>query len=124
MLRTVLALLALAGLVSLAVGLAGAEDAPLPIKEIMKQAHGGGANSLLNKATGANASKEDKEKLLNLYKDLAANKPPQGDEKSWGEKTSALVKAAEANVKGEAGAGNKVRQAANCMACHRVHRPS
>lgn len=103
-------------------GAVRAED-KLSISDVMKQAHGGGQNSLLNKATGPNASKEDKEKLLSLYKALAENNPPMGDAKSWKDKTSALVAAAEANVKGEQGAGQKVRQAANCMACHQVHRP-
>lgn len=102
-------------------GSALAED-KLSISDVMKQAHGGGQNSLLNKATRANASKEDKEKLLSLYKALAENTPPMGDANSWKEKTSALVKAAEAHVKGEQGSGQKLRQAANCMACHNAHR--
>ncbi len=104
-------------------GTVRAED-KLSISDVMKQAHGGGQNSLLNKATGPNAAKEDKEKLLSLYKALAENEPPKGDANSWKEKTSNLIKAAEANLKGEQGAGQKVRQAANCMACHRVHRPN
>ncbi|MCS6977157.1 MAG: hypothetical protein NZM31_09150 [Gemmatales bacterium] len=120
--RIVMAVAGLALAFLLGLGVAWAED-KLTISDVMKQAHGGGQNSLLNKATGPNASKEDKEKLLSLYKALAECKPPRGDEKSWKEKTSALVAAAEANVKGEPGAGAKVRQAANCMACHRVHRP-
>lgn len=106
-------------------GVIRADDTDKPkytTKEVMKAAHAGGPNSLLNKAAGANATKEDKEKIVELYVALSKNKPAKGDEKSWSEKTTLLVKEAEANLKGEAGAGRKLVAAANCMGCHRVHK--
>lgn len=104
------------------VGLARAAD-PKSIKDVMKEAHGGGANSLRAKAVGAKGEKEDKEKLLALYKDLAANKPPKGDEKGWETKTKAIVAAAEALVKGDKGAAAKVNMTTNCAMCHKEHKP-
>jgi len=121
-------LLGALGLSAMTLGTIGvilADDTDKPkytIKEVMKAAHAGGPNSLLNKATGANATKEDKEKIVELYVALSKNKPAKGDEKSWKEKTTLIVKEAEANLKGDAGAGRKLVAAANCMGCHRVHK--
>ena len=93
------------------------------IKEVMKAAHVGGNNSLLFKIAGGKGEKEDAEKLLALYKDLASNKPPRGEEAAWKERTEKIIKEAEAVVKGEKGAGNKLRMAANCANCHNAHKP-
>jgi cytochrome c553 len=95
---------------------------PKEIKEIMKEAHGGDA-SLRAKVIGGKADAEEKEKLLALYKDLAENKPPKGDQKSWETKTKAIVTAAEAVVKGDKDATKKLGQATSCMPCHNAHRP-
>jgi len=93
------------------------------IKDVMKEAHGGGMNSLRNKVTGGKGDKEDKEKLLALYEDLAKNKPPQGDEKAWKKKTDAIVKAAKEVVDGKK-SESKLANATNCKACHDVHKPA
>ena len=96
---------------------------PKEIKEVMKEAHVGGKDSLRAKVIGGKAEAEDKEKLLALYKDLAANKPPRGDEKAWEKRTKAIVSAAEGVVNGDKAALQKLNQATNCAACHGVHKP-
>lgn len=90
------------------------------IAEVMKKAHGG--SKLANKVADGKANKEDKEQLLELYQALAANKPKKGDDKSWKEKTEALVSAAQAALKGEADAGEKLTKAKDCKTCHMVHK--
>jgi hypothetical protein len=102
--------------------LAARDDKPkYTIEEVMEQAHKG-KDALKNKAIEGKASKAEKEKLLELYMALGQNKPPMGDAKSWKEKTGALVSAAKAVVADEKDAGAKLKKAADCMACHKVHK--
>jgi hypothetical protein len=91
-------------------------------KEVMKQAHKGDV-SLYKKVEKGTSTAADHTKLVELYKALAANKPPKGDQKSWDEKTGALVKAAEALQKGTPNAKAQLKTAANCKACHTAHKP-
>jgi hypothetical protein len=118
-------LLAVAVVALAAIGIVSLVHAaePKEIKEVMKEAHGGGKESLRAKVIGGKAETEDKEKLLALYKDLAANKAPQGDAKSWETKTKAIVSAAEGVVKGDKASLQKLNQATNCMGCHSAHKP-
>lgn len=119
-----LALVSAVALVSLAMTRAADEEkAKFTIKEVMKQAHAGN-NSLFKKVASGAGSKEDKEKLVELYTALTKNKPVKGDEKSWKDKTDVLLKSAESVSKGEAGSGQKLAVAGNCMGCHRVHKPN
>ena len=92
------------------------------IKDVMKAAHVGGEKSLIFKIAGGKGTKEDAEKLVALYKDLAANTPKKGEEASWKEKTEAMIKAAEAVVNGDEGAPAKLKATVNCMNCHKEHR--
>src|SRR5260221_9507240 len=94
---------------------------PKEIKEVMKEAHKDG---LLKKVTDGKAEQEDKDKLLALYKDLAANKPPQGDEKVWETRTKAIVTAAEGVAKGDKVAMNKLKTATNCAASKVFSKPN
>ena len=91
-------------------------------KEVMKQAHKGDV-SIYKKVEKGTSTAADHAKLIELYKALAANKPPKGDQKSWDEKTGALVKAAEALQKGTPNAKAQLKMAANCKACHAAHKP-
>jgi cytochrome c553 len=91
------------------------------IGDVMKEAHAGGPKSLRAKVTGGKGDKEDKEKLLSLYEDLAKNKPPKGDEKAWTKKTDAIVKAAKEVVDGKK-SEQKLANATNCKACHDAHK--
>src|SRR5262245_37145081 len=103
------------------VSLVRAEDKKT-IKDVMKAAHVGGNNSLLNKVTGGKGSKEDAEKLLALYKDLGENDPPKGDKEKFKAKVEPMIKGAQAVVDGEKGAGAKLKTTVNCMGCHREHK--
>jgi len=114
---TVAALAMLAGVGTSAVG-----DGKYTIKEIMAKAHKGGNKSLISKAASGMAEKKDVENLLEMYQELAKNKPPQGEAASWKSKTDALVSAAKELKEGKEGAGKKLQKAANCMGCHSVHK--
>ena len=101
---------------------AAADKPKYDSKEVMKQAHKGDV-SLYKKVEKGTSTAADHTKLVDLYKALAANKPPKGDQKSWDEKTGALVKAAEALQKGTPNAKAQLKTAANCKACHSAHKP-
>jgi hypothetical protein len=101
--------------------LTAADKPKYTIEEIMEQAHDED-NGLFKKVLEDKASKDDKAKLLELYKDLSLNKPKKGDAKSWKEKTSALVAAATAVVAEDKGAKEKLMKAANCVGCHKLHK--
>ncbi len=122
MIRKILAIslsaIVLAGMVGFAA--LNEEEPKYTISEVMGKAHKSG---LLKKVTKGGASEEDKEKLLEYYKALAANDPPKGTEEDWKKKTMAIVKAAEGVVKGDADAAKKLGAATNCAACHKVHKP-
>jgi hypothetical protein len=90
------------------------------ISEVMQKAHKKGG--LLFKVAAGKGDKEDAEKLLDLYTELAKNKPPKGDPKSWKRFTDGLVAAAKVAVKGGADSGKQLRKAANCMGCHSAHK--
>jgi len=64
----------------------------------------------------------DKAKLVELFEDLMRSKAPHGDAKSWEKKTTELHAAAEAAVKGETGAAERLKAAVNCASCHREHK--
>lgn len=95
------------------------DDKKVAIKEVMQVAMKGG---LCGKVAKGEASDEEKKKLAGLFAALHENKPPKGEQASWDEKTKALVEAANDVLAGKAGASDKLRAAANCMACHSVHK--
>ena len=92
-----------------------------PVKKVMKEKFKGDT-SIIKKATKGELTKEEVAALLADVKSICACKPAKGDEASWKEKTGALVAALEKLEKGEAGAGEAVKTAANCKACHDVHK--
>lgn len=111
------------GLLANAFALRADDDKPKhTIKEIMKAAHGGGKNSLANKVASGNASEEEKKTLVQLYSDLAKNTPKKGSPEGWKEKTEAVVKAAKDVEAGKEGAATALKQAINCMACHKEYK--
>ena len=108
-------------------GVFGAADDAKPkyeIEEIMEQAHKApkGKASLLQLVVKGKASEEQKKQLLEYYQELAKNKPPKGELKDWQKRTSALVKAAKDAVKGKEGSPQELLKAANCKACHQMHK--
>jgi len=95
---------------------AGEAKPKFTIKEVMQKANKGG---LHKKVAGGMASDAEKQELVDLYVALNQNKPKKGEEKSWKEKTTALVDAAKAAQKGDATAGETLNKVNNCMACHK-----
>ncbi|MCC6419665.1 MAG: hypothetical protein IT429_15640 [Gemmataceae bacterium] len=91
------------------------------ISDVMKQAHNK-KTGLLKKIASGKGDKADAEKLLEMYIALAKNKPPQGDADSWKKFTDGLVAAAKVAVEGGKNAGKQLTKAANCGACHKVHK--
>jgi hypothetical protein len=72
--------------------------------------------ALLKKVIDGSATAEEKTKLAEFIKKLATLKPPEGDADSWKEKTQALNGAMEKNDL------KALKTAANCKACHKVHK--
>ena len=108
----------LAGVVSVR-----AEDKPkYSVKEVMKALHEGD-DAIAKKVTKGEGTHEDFAKLVEYYKSLPLNEAPKGDATSWKEKTTALLKAAQALHEGKAGALEQYKTAVNCKACHSVHKP-
>ena len=83
------------------------------IKDVMKKAMKGG---LCGKVASGKANDEEKKLLISLFTDLAAAKPPKGEEDSWKEKTKALLDAAKADDSAA------LKKAANCKECHSAHK--
>jgi hypothetical protein len=79
--------------------------------------------SLVKKAIDGTATKEELNTLLGYVKDLKKQKPPKGEQKSWDEKIAALTTATEATIKGDSGAADSLKAAANCKECHKAHQP-
>ena len=89
------------------------------IKKVMKAAMKGG---LCKAVASGKADEGQKKELLGLFEDMAKATPPKGDKASWDAKSAALVAAAKDAVAGKAGAGGALGKAANCKACHDVHK--
>ncbi len=92
------------------------------IETIMDKAHKGDP-SLYKQVVTGKASKDDQKLLLALYTDLGKNKPPKGTESDWKKKCDALVAAAKDVVADKPNATKALAAAANCKACHSVHKP-
>ncbi len=93
------------------------EKAKYTISEVMKEAHKSG---LLKKVASGAASEEDKKKLSELYQALAQNTPKKGEGEEWKKRTVALVKAADAAVKGDEKAAKSLPKLADCASCHKL----
>jgi hypothetical protein len=92
------------------------------IEEIMKKGFAGKDDSVVKRINNGTASKEDLKLMAELTHDLPLNKPEKGDMASWTEKSTALAAAADALAKGT-GSVDAFKSAANCKACHSVHKP-
>jgi hypothetical protein len=98
--------------------------AEMTIAEIMKEAHKAPSRLLKKVADTKNeASGADKQRLLDLYKSMAAQDPPQGDKADWKERNDLLIASVEGVIKGEEGAKSQLKKASNCVKCHKEHKP-
>ena len=91
------------------------------ISSVMKDAMKGDS-SLHKKVALGKGSDSDAATLLDYYKSLPAEAPPEGDAKSWEEKTAKLIAAAQAVVDKKPGATEQLQTAGNCKACHSEHK--
>lgn len=92
------------------------------VHDVMETANEG-KNSLYDRVVGGKGTPEEAKKLSDLYQALPGLKPPKGDAKSWKEKATALAAAAKEVADKKPGAVEKLKAAANCKACHTVHKP-
>jgi len=113
-----------AGFAGATLNLAGAPEGKpkYTVSDVMKAVHKGEDNIGKRIAKGT-ASKEDIARMLEHYESLPLNEPPKGDKQAWAAKTKKLLSAARALEKGEPGAMDQFKAAANCKACHEAHRP-
>ena len=103
---------------------AGARDAFTLRGDATKKAMQDGHKSkLLDKVTGGKASDEEKKKLVELYKAMAAEEAPKGDQADWKKKVGDLLSAAEGVASGDKAAVAKLKAASDCKACHSLHKP-
>ena len=72
--------------------------------------------ALLKKVIDGSATAGEKAKLAEYVKKLVTLKPPEGDADSWKKKTQALNAAMMKNDL------KALKTAANCKACHKVHK--
>ena len=95
------------------------EKPKFTIKEVMKTAMKGG---LAKKVAAGDASDEEKKQLHEMFVALAKHQPKKGEADSWKELSGALVKASQAAKDGDAEAGEMLKKATNCKACHDLHK--
>ena len=89
-----------------------ADEPKYTIKQVMKEAMKGG---LCDKVAKGEGSKEDKEKLVEMFTAMGQNTPPKGDKGDWDKLCAKLVADAKAAQKAE---GKSAIKSANCKACH------
>lgn len=89
-------------------------------KKAMQDGH---KSKLIDKVTGGKASDAEKKTLLDLYKGMAGEEAPKGDQAAWKKKVEALVSAAQGVVSGDQAAGARLKAAADCKGCHSMHKP-
>ena len=110
------------GVVALPWGLSHAEDQTDSQSSVVDIMNATMKKGQWKKLANGEASPAEAEKLVKLFEELHHIKPPHGDAKSWEEKTRELVEAAQAAAKGEAGASDRLKKAANCRMCHQAHK--
>ena len=77
---------------------------------------------LTRRVAAGNATVEEKNRLLEAFQSLQKSRPPKGEANSWDTKVGALVAAARGIVAGRHGAATALQTAANCTACHKLHK--
>jgi hypothetical protein len=93
-----------------------AGDAKYTIKEVMGEAHKKG---LLKKVYSGDASEKDAKRLLELYTELAKQKPPKGDADAFKATTKKMVEGAKLIVDGKKDEGIALlKKTVQCMECH------
>ncbi len=98
------------------------DDSRMVVIAAMRRVFTGQDPPLVVKAAAGDASEVEKQRLLKVLTGLADTQPDHGSLDSWKAKTGALVAAAQDLIDGKEGAGQRLRAASNCRACHQAHR--
>ena len=121
MVKNVVAAAVVLGLVA-GLALVRADDpTKYSVKDVMKMAHKGDP-SLYKRIVGGEGSKDDKDKLVELYTALAADHPKVSDDDDWKMRTQAMLAAAKDVQAGKAEATDALKKAAACGDCHDRHK--
>ncbi len=91
-------------------------------EEIMEEGFKG-KTSMAARLGENTASNADKMRMVYLTEQLELNAPPKGSHASWEEKTASLNRAAIALADNLPASLESWRAAADCKACHSVHKP-
>jgi hypothetical protein len=98
------------------------DDSRAVIIAAMRRVFTGTEPPLILRAAAGDASETEKKRLLKVLTGMAEAQPDHGGAESWKAKTAALTAAAQDLLDGKEGAGERLRAAADCRACHQVHR--
>jgi hypothetical protein len=98
------------------------DDSRSVIIAAMRRVFSGQDPPLIVRAAAGDANEVEKKRLLSVLTGLARTQADRGDPDSWKTKTAALLAAAQDLADGKEGAGDRLRAASNCRACHQIHR--
>ena len=95
------------------------------IEEAMKKFHKSpkGTDPICKKITNGQGSDEELAGILECYVAMCKAKPPKGEVGPWQDKCKALIAAIKGVQAKESGALEKYKEAVNCKACHKEHKP-
>jgi hypothetical protein len=82
-----------------------------------------GTPKVVEKIIEGQATDDEIKIFVARIRELPVAKPPRGAENSWQDKTAALLAAAELCLNKDASGPAKLKEAANCKACHNQHKP-
>lgn len=98
------------------------DDSHAVIVAAMRRVFTGAEPPLILRAAAGDASETEKKRLLKVLTGMAQAQPDHGGAESWKARTGALTAAAQDLLDGKDGAGERLRAAADCRACHQAHR--
>ncbi|MEL6106067.1 MAG: hypothetical protein AAFU85_08525 [Planctomycetota bacterium] len=95
------------------------EDGKYSVAQVMQLAH---KSRLYRELFRVPVDPNVAERLTLLYSGLPSQSPPEGDDDSWIERSTALVESAEKIIAGDAESIPAFKKAVNCNSCHNRHR--
>lgn len=107
----------------LALSVSGVADDGHELLESTMKDYFKGKTSIVARSAQGKATAQEKAKLAAAVKKLADVKPPRGDAEAWKAKIAKLIAATEAVANDAPGATALLKEAANCKACHKEHKP-
>lgn len=95
------------------------EDGTFTIAQVMQEAHD---NKLYRSLFKTPVDSAVAERLTLLYASLPLQTPPEGEDESWQQRSTALVTAAQMVIDGDPKGAAAIRKAVNCNSCHSRHK--